>query len=85
MTVDTLVSAAREQRLVASSLDGVKLWLETHETVNAAVEKVARPFAEPLGTLVDVADKAIGFSVNAVETKVYKPVVEKNGGFTLSV
>jgi hypothetical protein len=85
MTVDALVAAAREQRLVAGGVEGVKTWLEGHETVNAAVEKVARPFVEPLGSLVGAADRAIGYSVNAVETNVYRPVVQKNGDFTLSV
>lgn len=84
MTVDSLVTAAREQRLVSTGMDGVKSWLEAHETMHGAVEKVARPFAGSLKSLVGVADKAIGLSVNAVETNVYKPVVEKNGDFTLS-
>jgi hypothetical protein len=85
MTVDSLVAAAREQRLVSTGVDGVKTWLEAHETMQGAVGKMARPFAEPLKSLVGVADKAIGYSVNAVEENVYKPVVEKNGDFTLSV
>eukprot|EP00474_Spongospora_subterranea_P008355 CRZ08813.1 hypothetical protein [Spongospora subterranea] len=85
MTYDSLLDAAREHRLVSDGVGDLKSWLEgSHQTVNAAVEKVGRPFADPINTMVGVADNAISCTVAAVEEKVYKPVLNKNGAFTIT-